>query len=321
MKRRTRWIIAVAVTVALLMALLHGCQAGVTPVNVPGSTEAPVTERTADTTGAPEESKAAPETTEAAATELPEISTESTQNTESIQDTEASTEALVETEPETEASTEPTPTEPTPTEPTPTEPKPTEPAPTEPKPTTPPHSHSWSAWMQTKAPTCGAAGSETRSCSCGKSESRAVNALGHNMGGWSQTKAPTCGAEGSEARSCSRCGQTETRTIAATGAHHWNETAPTCIAAGAKSCTVCGKSETVAALGHNWVHHDEEGHWRDHITCRCGAVFYDYNEWYAHARASYDDEYLDAHSGYSDHNEWVVDKEAYDECSRCGATK
>ena len=312
MKRRTRWIIAVAVTVALLLALLHGCQAGVTPVNVPGSTEAPVTERTADTTGALEESKAAPETTEAAATELPEISTESTQNTENIQDTEASTEALVETEPETEAPTEPKPTEPKPTEPMPTEPKPTEP-----KPTTPPHSHSWSAWTQTKAPTCTTEGAEKRSCSCGATETRSVSAPGHNLGAWTQDKAPTCGADGLESRSCTRCGWAEKVKIPATGNHSWNETAPTCTEAGAKRCTVCGRSETVAALGHNWVHHDEEGHWRAHMTCRCGAVFYDYDEWYAHSKANQDN----GCTGYSDHPEWVVDKPAYDECSLCGATK
>lgn len=285
MKRRTRWIIAVAVTVALLLTLLHGCQAGVTPVNVPGSTEAPVTERTADTTGAPEESKAAPETTEAAATELPEISTESTQNTESIQDTEASTEALVETEPETE-----TPTEPTPTEPKPTEPKPTEPKPTEPKPTNPPHSHSWSAWTQTTAPTCSAAGEETRRCSCGAKESRSV---------------------------------------AATGNHSWSETAPTCTATGVKTCKTCGKTESTAALGHDWVHHDEEGWWQGELTCYCGAKFYDtygapgscYEAWKSHFFSYIDDEEeLDNHGGYQDWSNWIVIKAAYDVCSRCGAT-
>ena len=319
MKRRNRLILITVLVAALLLALLHGCQSSVTPVNVPEKTEAPMTESTAGTT-------AGAETTEATATELPEISAEATDNTESTQATEGpkSTEPKATepkpTEPKTTEPkpTEPAPTEPKPTEPKPTEPKPTEPAPTEPKPTTPPHSHSWSAWTQTKAPTCSAAGSETRSCSCGKSESRAVNALGHNMGGWSQTKAPTCGAEGAEGRSCSRCGVSESRSVPATGNHSWNEVAPTCTEAGSKTCKVCGKSESGStALGHDWVHHDEEGHWRDVLTCYCGQVFYSYEEWYVHSNENWSDE----HCGYSGTGEWIVDKPAYDSCSRCGATR
>lgn len=327
MKRRNRLIIITVLVVALLMALLHGCQSGKTPVSVPEKTEALQTEPTADTT-------AGAETTEAAATELPEISTEATgcteaiDNTESTPETEAPTEAPTEaTEAETEpelpnnpepTSTEPKPTEPKSTEPKPTEPKPTEPAPTEPKPTNPVHTHSWSAWNQSKVPTCTANGEEVRTCSCGAKESRTVNALGHNWSGWSQTKAPTCGAEGAEGRSCSRCGVSESRSVPATGNHSWNEVAPTCTEAGSKTCKVCGKSESGStALGHDWVHHDEEGHWRDVLTCYCGQVFYSYEEWYVHSNENWSDE----HCGYSGTGEWIVDKPAYDSCSRCGATR
>ena len=202
------------------------------------------------------------------------------------------------------------------------DPKPTEPKPTEPKPTNPVHTHSWSAWNQSKAPTCTASGEEVRTCSCGAKESRTVNALGHNWSGWSQTKAPTCGAEGTEGRSCSRCGASESRSVPATGNHSWNETAPTCTEAGSKTCKVCGKTESgSAALGHDWVHHDEEGHSVCVCTCYCGEVFYSYDEWHAHARASYDDDYLNAHAGYWCYFDWVVDVPAYDVCSRCGMTK
>lgn len=297
MKRRNQWV-ALTVTVALLLALLHGCQASNTPLNVPGSTEVPVTERTADTTAA----------TEAAATELPEIimeATQATDNTESAQATEAPTEAPTEatdatTEPEAPSSpkpadskptepkaTEPKPTTPKPTTPTPTQPKPTEPKPitptptqpkpTEPKPTNPPHSHSWSAWTQTTAPTCSAAGEETRRCSCGAKESRSV---------------------------------------AATGNHSWSETAPTCTATGVKTCKTCGKTESTAALGHDWLHYDEEGHWQPIITCYCGKVFYSVDDWSKHN----DENWSDEHAGYEVHDDWIVDKPAYDVCSRCGAT-
>ena len=320
MKRRNQWI-ALAVTGALLLALLYGCQASNTPLNVPGSTEVPVTERTADTTAA----------TEAAATELPEIimeATQATDNTESAQATEAPTEATTETtdattepeapsspkpadskptepkaaepkpttpkptepKPTTPTSTQPKPTEPKPITPTPTQPKPTEPKPTEPKPTNPPHSHSWSAWTQTTAPTCSSAGEETRRCSCGAKESRSV---------------------------------------AATGNHSWSETAPTCTATGVKTCKTCGKTESTAALGHDWLHHDEEGWWQGELTCYCGAKFYDtygapgscYEAWKSHFFSYIDDEEeLDKHSGYQDWSNWIVIKPAYDVCSRCGAT-
>ena len=353
MKRRTRWIIAVAVTVALLMALLHGCQASNALLNVPGQRDE------SRTTEQLEPLASVPESTEAAATELPEISTESTLSTERIQDTEAPTETQIETEPETEATSEaatepkptepkptepkptepapkptepkptepaPTPTEPKPTEPKPTEPKPTEPKPTEPTPTNPPHTHSWGAWKQTKAPTCTTAGEENRTCSCGATETRIAYALGHNMSSWKQNKAPTCGAEGTETSTCSRCGYAETRTIPATGNHTWEETAPTCTQAGAKTCKVCGKSETIAALGHDWVHHDEGGEYRPVITCNCGMRFIgkpgDDSEagaaWNAHSDENWGNGTC---GGFEEHEEWFVTKPAYDKCSRCGITK
>ena len=174
------------------------------------------------------------------------------------------------------------PTEPKPTEPKPTEPKPTAPAPTEPT-TEPPHVHSWSSWKQTKAATCGTAGEEERVCS--------------------------------------GCGAKETRHIAATGKHSWKETAPSCTQDGTKTCTVCSAKETIPALGHAWVHHEEEGHWQALVTCYCGAQFGSVDEWEAHASASSDLAYLDAHAGYELHEVWIVDKPAQDICSRCGAVK
>lgn len=38
---------------------------------------------------------------------------------------------------------------------------------------------------------------------------------GHTWGSWTTTKAPSCGVAGSRKRTCSRCGQTETETVAA----------------------------------------------------------------------------------------------------------
>lgn len=182
------------------------------------------------------------------------------------------------------------PTEPKPTSPTnPTEPPETSP-PTEPpteKPTDPPpetqHVHSW--------------------------------------GNWTQGKAPTCGAFGEESRSCISCGAKETRPVAATGKHTWTEKAPSCTETGKRTCMVCGAKETIAALGHSWVHHEEEGCWETVIICYCGAQFQSTEEWDAHASANPDLEYLDAHAGYYAYEEWEVSSPAYDSCSRCGEVK
>lgn len=211
-------------------------------------------------------------------TELPEPDTTVPQSSEPAT-APAPTEPAKPTEP-TPQPTEPKPTEPRPTEPVPTEPKPTEPAP---PPTEAPHVHSWSDWKQTKAPTCAAAGEETRICT--------------------------------------GCGAAETRSVAATGKHSWQETAPSCTQEGKKTCTVCGTKESIPALGHNWVHHAEEGHWQALVTCYCGAQFGSVDEWEAHASASSDLAYLDAHAGYELHEVWQVDKPAQDVCSRCGAIK
>ena len=257
--------------IALLLAmLLPGCQ---NPTAQEASAPTISEPLAAESTVNPSD---ATEITDVPATELPEPDTESTLATEAPDETQI--------EPETTA-----PTEPKATEPKSSEPKPAEPKPSESKPAEPPHTHSWGAWKQTKAPTCASSGEEARSCACGA---------------------------------------TETRPVAATGKHSWQETSPTCTQEGVKTCTVCGKKETIAALGHDWVHHDEVGHWRDVLTCYCGKVFYSYDEWCAHSDY-YCELYLNGelseedniHGGYSDRSEWVVDKPAYDVCSRCGAVQ
>lgn len=183
-----------------------------------------------------------------------------------------------------------------------------------------------------KDPTCKDDGEVIRTCDrCGCSEHITIPAgpSYHCWQGWTQTKAPTCGAEGTEGRSCSRCGVSESRSVPATGAHSWSETAPTCTEAGSKTCKVCGQTESgSAALGHDWVHHGEEGWWQSVITCYCGAKFYStqgvegsaYNEWVIHSE-SFGRDHEDEHAGYNNHGQWIVDKPAYDSCSRCGATR
>ncbi len=110
--------------------------------------------------------------------------------------------------------------------------------------------HNWGAWTPTKAASCIAEGSETRTCLiCGAPQTREIAATGHSWGDWTQTQAASCTAAGSETSTCSRCGVTQTREIAATG-HSWGDwtqtQAASCTAAGSETstCSRCGVTQT-----------------------------------------------------------------------------
>ena len=128
---------------------------------------------------------------------------------------------------------------------------------------TPPHEHAWSEWTITAAATCTEAGSRTRSCACGASETEAVEPLGHEWGTWTDETAASCTVPGSHKHACTRegCGFSETVAIEALG-HDWgepsDEVAATCTEAGSyhHACQRenCGFEETVPVdpLGHDW---------------------------------------------------------------------
>ena len=70
------------------------------------------------------------------------------------------------------------------------------------------HEHDWSAWKVTTAATCTEKGVETRTCDCGETETRDIDALGHDWGAW------TLSADGSAyTRACKRdkCTATESK--------------------------------------------------------------------------------------------------------------
>ena len=92
--------------------------------------------------------------------------------------------------------------------PTPTdESKPTEKETGEGDDQTEPHVHAWSEWAVTTEPTCTEAGEESRSCSCGEIEQKAVEATGHTEEMINEVK-PTCTEAGlSEGKKCSTCGE------------------------------------------------------------------------------------------------------------------
>ena len=167
--------------------------------------------------------------------------------------------------------------------------------------------HSYGNWTQTKAPTCTAKGTETRTCTrCNAAQTRDVAALGHSYGEWNQTKAPTCTAKGTETRTCTRCNATETRDVEALGHNttHHAAKAATCTEIGWEAYDTCSRCnyttyKEIPATGH---HHDavvtaptctEKGYTTH--TCACGD--------------SYVDSYTDA-LGHSYKN---------GTCTRCGA--
>ena len=88
-------------------------------------------------------------------------------------------------------------------------------------------------------------------------ETKYVVCPSHSYGAWVTTKAPTCTESGIETRTCAKCGVSENRAIPATG-HHYDAvaTAPTCTERGYTTHTcVCGISYTDSytdAVGHNY---------------------------------------------------------------------
>ena len=71
-------------------------------------------------------------------------------------------------------------------------------------------SHVWEESSRTE-PDCTHDGERLQICvSCMEERITMLPALGHEWGAWKQTKAPTVGAEGEESRVCVRCGEAET---------------------------------------------------------------------------------------------------------------
>ncbi len=139
--------------------------------------------------------------------------------------------------------------------------------------------HKWSEWTQKSGPNCTQDGYKERTCSnCGKTESQAIPALGHDYKETSR-KNPTCTEAGSVSYQCSRCDSNYSEALGALG-HDYKETSrtnPTCTEAGSVSyqCSRCDSnySETLDPLGHDWVVGtpptcSSEG---KYVCSRCGA--------------------------------------------------
>ena len=91
--------------------------------------------------------------------------------------------------------------------------------------------HYWHEQVNEKAATCTTAGYKEYYyvCStCGATETdedqqkEEIPALGHKWSEWTTTQEPTCEEKGKRSRKCSRCGNTESTSLAALG-HEWDE--------------------------------------------------------------------------------------------------
>lgn len=105
------------------------------------------------------------------------------------------------------------------------------------------HTHAFSQWETTLAPSCTAAGEQARSCSCGEKETQAILPSAHPYGDWTIEKQATCGEEGIFTRACTVCGASDTQKIAPTGTHRQVEdaaVAATCTSTGLSSGVHCG---------------------------------------------------------------------------------
>ena len=121
------------------------------------------------------------------------------------------------------------------------------------------HTHTFGEWTVTTPATCTEDGVKSRTCVCGATETRSIDATGHSFGEWTVTTPATCTEDGVKTRTCSACGETETQTIPATGHTFgaWTVTTPaTCTEDGVESrtCSACGETETraIPATGHTF---------------------------------------------------------------------
>ena len=118
--------------------------------------------------------------------------------------------------------------------------------------------HDFGEWTVTTPAACTEGGVETRTCSrCDATETRAIEALGHNY--VAVVTAPTCTEGGYTTYTCSRCGDSYTADETEALGHNYEAvvTEPTCTERGytTYTCSRCGDSyiaDETDALGHNW---------------------------------------------------------------------
>jgi len=195
--------------------------------------------------------------------------------------------------------------------------------------------HQYSAWNETKRPTCAEPGDAERVCSvCGEKETIHFEARGHVWTEWTVTREPTCTESGSKERKCAVCGETETAAIDASG-HDWAEEytvdkEPTYTEEGSESvhCITCGVKKEgterpIAVLSKiGWVEEGDTLHyynddstlrtndWAQNDTGWCylgsdGAIL-EKTQW-----INRDDDWYHITKGYRDQSKWMKDSKGW----------
>ena len=121
------------------------------------------------------------------------------------------------------------------------------------------HTHSFDTEISRVEPGCVTAGSITKKCSCGKTMTEEIPAIGSHSYTSAITTPATCTTDGVKTFTCSACKHSYTEKIASAGGHKYATeitTAATCTTPGLKTikCSACGDSRTeaIAATGHNY---------------------------------------------------------------------
>lgn len=177
----------------------------------------------------------------------------------------------------------------------------------------------------------------------------------HIWSDWTVDIAPNCCSLGCNIRSCSKCGESETKMVAATGhqwAHYQTIQEVNCTQDGIAYyyCTACGTMQLrlEKAAGHELVHHEKQEPtctqvgWDEYDTCSregCGYTTYTEKEklghnygdvvtaptcteqgYTTHTCSRCGDVYIDAYVEASGHRE-VVDEAASATCTKAGSTE
>ena len=88
------------------------------------------------------------------------------------------------------------------------------------------HKHAYGEWVTVANPTCTEPGEQRRSCECGETQTKQINALGHDFTIEVERVEPTCSQPGYVVYECNRCHQRNTLEIS-TLAHNYEEVVST----------------------------------------------------------------------------------------------
>lgn len=107
------------------------------------------------------------------------------------------------------------------------------------------HTHSYSSWETLITPTCSQSGTMVRTCACGSTETRTINALGHAYTLTEVIIPATCTGRGFSSYTCKLCGDVKQQVVSKTS--HTPSDGYMCIneKSHARQCTVCLKTLTL----------------------------------------------------------------------------